>query len=309
MQRLVLGVLIAAALWLTACGAGDPAGVGVSTSRGDELPPTVATSDPAQLYEGDATVLEAEEGPMLCLGGAMPAIYPPQCGDLPVTNWDWAAVEGEESDMGVTWGDFHVVGTLEGEAFTVTEVGPSDPGEEDYGTYPDFTSPCPEPAGGWVDIEPGLASERDFERGSSRARRLPDFVVLWVRYVGNPTPEEMEQFDLEGKPYPQRIVNVIVTDDAGAAEGAIREVWGGPLCVTRREGHTEKELMAIRAEAERWLEEEVGLQMTWSQEGPLGRGAAEVGVWIDPGGAGQAALDGRYGPGMVRLFPALRPVE
>jgi hypothetical protein len=48
--------------------------------------------------------------------------------------------------------------------------------------------------------------------------------------------------------------------------------------------------------------------MTWSQEGPLGVGAAEVGVWVDPNGAGQAALDERYGPGMVRLFPALRPV-
>ena len=29
---------------------------------------------------------------------------------------------------------------------------------------------------------------------------------------------------------------------------------------------------------------------------------------IDPGGAGQAALDERYGPGMVKLYPALTPV-
>ena len=30
---------------------------------------------------------------------------------------------------------------------------------------------------------------------------------------------------------------------------------------------------------------------------------------IDVDGAGQAALDERYGPGMVKLFPGLRPVE
>jgi hypothetical protein len=36
--------------------------------------------------------------------------------------------------------------------------------------------------------------------------------------------------------------------------------------------------------------------------------AAEVGVVVDPGGAGQTALDERYGPRMVKLFPALTPV-
>jgi hypothetical protein len=48
--------------------------------------------------------------------------------------------------------------------------------------------------------------------------------------------------------------------------------------------------------------------MLWSSEGGVGL-AAEVGVVVDPTGAGQAALDERYGPGMVRLFPALRPVQ
>jgi len=105
-----------------------------------------------------------------------------------------------------------------------------------------------------------------------------------------------------------QIMNVVVTEDAVGAETAIREAWGGPLCVTQQEGHTEKELVAIREEAERFIQEELGLRFTWSSDGDLGR-AAEVGVVVDPGGAGQAALDERYGPGLVRLFPALRPVE
>ena len=34
----------------------------------------------------------------------------------------------------------------------------------------------------------------------------------------------------------------------------------------------------------------------------------QIGVVADPEGAGQAAIDARW-PGIVRLFPALRPVE
>ena len=48
--------------------------------------------------------------------------------------------------------------------------------------------------------------------------------------------------------------------------------------------------------------------MMWSQGGDVGL-AAEVGVVADPGGAGQAALDERYGAGMVELQPSLTPVQ
>ena len=48
-------------------------------------------------------------------------------------------------------------------------------------------------------------------------------------------------------------MNVVVTDDVAGAEAAIREDWGGPLCVNEREGHTESELAAIREEAERLI--------------------------------------------------------
>jgi hypothetical protein len=90
-------------------------------------------------------------------------------------------------------------------------------------------------------------------------------------------------------------------------EAAIRKVWRGPLCVVQHEGKTQQELQAIRAEAERFIQEELGLEMTWSQEGDVGL-AAEVGVVVDVDGAGQAALDDRYGAGMVKLLPGLRPV-
>jgi hypothetical protein len=35
----------------------------------------------------------------------------------------------------------------------------------------------------------------------------------------------------------------------------------------------------------------------------------EIGVVADVGGKAQAALDARYGPGVVRLIPALKPLS
>ncbi|MGH3011465.1 MAG: hypothetical protein ACRDMY_06450, partial [Gaiellaceae bacterium] len=257
------------------------------------------------LEQGDG-MESPPHGPELCLGGVADSL-PPQCGGVPIANWDWDAVEGEESASGTTWGDFHVVGTYDGEAFNVTDVGPYDPDEGDFGGGRDFTTPCPEPAGGWVPLDPTRASDGDFENGAAVAAKRPDYVTLWVDYVGDHTPEELDALLMEGKPV-QQIMDVVVTEDVAGAEAAIREAWTGPLCVTQREGHTEDELIAIRQEAERFIQEELGLETTWSMDGDVGL-AAEIGVVIDVGGAGQAALDERYGAGMVRLFPALRPLQ
>ncbi len=304
MRTTLLAGALLSAVFLAACGAGEPGAVGVSTA-----PPLA----PGQLYEANATVLEQGDGmespshgPELCVGGVADSL-PPQCGGVPLVNWSWDAVEGEESVSGTTWGDFHVVGTYDDGVLTVTEAGPRNPDPESDGSHRDFTTSCPEPEGGWVPVAPSRASDDDFGAGASAAEKRPDYVKLWVDYVGDYTPEEMDVMMMEGKPVLQ-IMSVVVTEDVAGAEAAIREVWGGPLCVTQREGHTENELMAIREEAERFIQDELGLQFTWSSDGDVGL-AAEVGVVIDVGGAGQAALDQRYGPGVVRLFPALKPVS
>jgi hypothetical protein len=299
-------------LLLAACGSGEPGAVGGSTGVGDDAPPpTVPAPDPAQLYEADATVLEQGEGmgfrthgPELCLGGVADSL-PPQCGGVPIANWDWAAVDGEQSASGTTWGEFHVVGTYDGESFTVTKVGPV---SYDEGSSRDFTTSCAEPEGGWETLGSGFVSDEDFSAGAAVARSRPGFVTLWVDYVGDHSPEELDQLAQEGQPVLQ-IMNVVVTDDVVAHEEAIRKHWEGPLCITRREGHTQKELQAIRAEAEQLIQERLGLELLWSSEGAPELGeAAEVGVVIDVDGAAQAALDERYGPGIVRLMPALTPV-
>ena len=291
----MLVVAVVPALLLTGCGAGEGAA--------DEPRTTSASApDPGQLYEFDGMVLDDGDGPTLCVGGVEDSL-PPGCSGLPLAGWRWEAVEGEERQLGAAWGDYHVVGTFDGETFTVREVAPSRPVG---GRERDFSTPCPEPDGGWVAPDPGRAADEDFTAGASTAQARPDYVALWVDYAGDYTPDELDQRLTDGEPVLQ-IMNVVVTEDVPGAEAAIREVWGGPLCVTQREGHTATELAAIREEAERVVQGELGLQYLWSSGGETGQ-AAEMGVVVDPGGAAQAALDERYGPGMVKLFPALTPV-
>jgi len=312
-RTIVPAAALLLALLCAACGSGEPGAVGGSTGATDAPPSTVPAPDPEQLYEADGTVLEQGDGmelpahgPELCLGGVAQSL-PPQCGGVPIANWDWNAVEGEQSASGTTWGDYHLVGTYDGESFTVTQVGPVEDGAFNYGNQRDFTTSCAEPTGGWETLGSGRVSDDDFAAGAAAAAATPGYVALWLDYVGDYTPEEMDQLMQEGKPVLQ-IMNVVVTGDVVAHEQAIGKHWEGPLCITQRDVPTEKELQAIRAEADAFIQEELGLEPTWSMEGDVGL-AAEVGVVIDVDGAGQAALDERYGPGMVKLFPGLRPVD
>jgi hypothetical protein len=301
MRKLVFAVPAGLlALVLAACGAGEPGAAEVS-------PPTASIPTPAPVYEADMTVLEqrgetsfSRHGPMLCLG-AMAMSYPPQCGDVPIANWDWDAVEGEETASGATWGQYHVVGTYDGETFTVTDVGPYDNHPPSFGSEVDFSSPCQEPEGGWVVPDPKQALQQDTRGASAYAQHQSDVVTSWVTHLA---PDNLTGAVDEFDPV---IFNAVFTDDVERHEAEIRKRWPGPLCVVEGEGPTKREQIRIRAQAEAYVTGELGLQM-------LGSGCCgvepviEIEVVADPEGAGQAALDARW-PGLVRLFPALGPVE
>jgi len=277
---------------VTGCGASeDPPPVGQAP------PPAPAPPAEPSEYEATATVLEAPgSGPMLCLG-PMRLPLPPQCGDVPVVGWSWKAVEGEESAAGVTWATFHVVGTYDGETFTLVEAGPPRPQKEPDADL--FEPPCPEPDGGWVVPDPGASTQDDVGPAQEYATRQPDYVASWVHHVGRPTEGTYE----ESRPV---VFVVIFTGDAARHEAELRTRWTGPLCVVERNVPSAREARRIRAEAEASLDG-LGLRMLSSWEGRPGT-AAEIQVVADPGGEGQAALDARFGPGLVRLVPALRPV-
>ena len=286
-----IGLLVAAAL-LAAC-------------SDDEK---VATSGPSSSasantrYEVTATVLESSEhGPQLCLGGIAES-YPPQCGGPDIEGWDWAAVDGEESANGTTWGHYDLVGTYVDEVFTLTEPArpPTPVSEEPSGDH-DFTSPCPEPEGGWAVVDSATATDAAQQAAAEHASSQPDFAGLWVDQSINPVFEDGVQPGEEAQANdPAKLVlNVMFTGDLDRHGRELRELWGGALCVSEAE-HTEAELAAIQAE----LGDDHG--MVWSSIDTVGN-RVEVGVVIDDGL--QQRLDERYGKGTVVVIPSLRPID
>ena len=302
MRKLALAVPAGlVVLVLGACGAGGPGDSEVAT-------PPASTPAPAaeRVYEADTLVLERRgglghprHGPMLCLGGVLLS-YPPQCGDVPIANWDWGAVAGEETASGASWGQYHVVGTYDGEIFAVTDVGPHRDDSPQFGSEVDFSSPCPEPAGGWVLPDPKQATQQEASGASGYAESQPDIVNSWVTHLdpANPGETRLDEFD-------PVIFNAVFAGDVERHEAEIRKRWPGPLCVIEGEGPTKKKLSRIRADVEAYVTGELGLQMLGSSTGVV-EPVIEIGVVIDPEGTGQAALDARW-PGIVRLFPVLRP--
>ncbi len=286
-------ILAAGLLAFAGCGAGEATVAERDTSPAEELP----------LYETDTIVLEQGEGmslpahgPELCLGGVA-ASDPPQCGGVPVANWDWNAVDGEESGVegdwgsGTVWGTFHVVGTFDGETFTVTEAGPPEPVPAPV-EETEFDSSCEPPPEGW-EIS---AWSDNTDAVNEYIQAQPDYVRSWVSYIKKPT-EDVE----DPGPF---IFNVVFTGGAERHEAAIRNLWSGPLCVVVENVPSERELAQIRSEAERELEN-MGLEMFGSSSFET----IDILVALDRDGAAQAAFDERYGPGIVVVTSALRPVE
>jgi hypothetical protein len=229
---------------------------------------------------------------MLCLGGMLLSL-PPQCGSIPVVDWDWDAVGGEESLDGTTWGAYHVVGVYDGETFAVVGTGPYE--EETWRPEPVYESPCREPENGWV-TDPADHSQNDDSLADAYARSQPDYVTSFVDHL-----------DEEPTEWSPVVFVAVFTGDSERHEAEIRKVWDGPLCVVERDVPTDRELRRIRREVEASLPE-LGLQMVGSStEGLPPR--VVIDVVADPGGGGQAAFDARFGPGIIQVFPALRPVD
>jgi hypothetical protein len=296
--RIAGPVLAVFVLWLTACGADRPRTDGprreAVKSGAAEREPIVLQRRPGPLYEVSAMVLEDEtHGPMLCLVAVLTSL-PPQCGDVRIAGWDWRAVAGAETARGTTWGMYDVVGRYDGKVFVVTEVGPYEANPSAVGTDVDFATPCREPAGGWTGLDE--ATQDDARAALAYARSQPGYVTSWVTHL--------DAAKLEFGPV---IVNAVFTANRMRHQMAIRNVWGGPLCVVERDVRTARELRRIRREAEATLDG-LGVQILWSS-GPGTEPIVEICVVVDSGTRAQAALNERYGLGVVRLLPVLTPAS
>jgi hypothetical protein len=269
-----------------------------STARsGGTAPPTRASASPSpeQRYEATGIVIQQRGGPvMLCLG-AIDLSLPPSCGTMPITNWDWARVKGEERLLGVTWGSYHVVGTYDGTSFTLTDVGPPRPSE---GPSDQIVIPCPEPEGGWVASDPSRTTELDRRAAGDLAAGQPDSAGWWVKIIHQPGSA-----DVYG---PNDVVlNAAFTGDIERHRRELARVWGGPLCVVQYQ-RTEAELLRIQGELTSRGAEAFGVQVL-SSNADVVHNRVEVGVVVSDEQI-QTAIDERYGEGAVQLLPELHPV-
>jgi Family of unknown function (DUF6174) len=180
-------------------------------------PTALPMSGPIE-YGGNITVLEsAQHGPQLCT--AVEASLPPQCGGPDVVGWDWNAVDTEESAGGTTWGSFYVVGTWIDGVFTLTRPA---------------TAPVPTPNRNGVDFTTPCEDLRTDD---------PDSIVT----IDGPLREEESIDDFAGAWWDARhgVLNVAFTGDIDAHEAALREQYGGRLCVVQFD-HSESELLAAQ---------------------------------------------------------------
>ncbi len=276
---------------LTACA--QPGGAGPTVAG--QPTPSLVPDDYGGRFRTLATVLESpEHGPQLC--HAVADSLPPQCGGPDIGGWDWSLVEHDEAS-GTRWGAYVLVGTFDGTLFTLTEPATDDDGGAPRPSPPDmFDTPCPEPPDGWHPVDPPRATEEAFQRAAQIAQGTEGYGGLWVdQRLDGSEPIEANAND------PLRLVlNVSTTGDTAALQNAIREVWGGSLCISR----------AVRDEAT-LLDVQ---QQVVGEPGVLGSapnirtGQLDVQVFIGSEER-QRDYDQRFGVGTIRLHGVLIPID
>lgn len=301
----ILAAAGAVSLLAASCGDGDPAG-----SAADLQLPTPEGSVTTQ---APVTVMDTDGTAELCLG-AVAESYPPQCGGPELIGWDWDDQDSGsyEEEQGTRWGEYVVVGvfdppegTFELESATAAdEWEGEDPGEET-----DLSTPCEEPEGGWEIVDPDLVSEQLMYDTFERAEELDGYAGAWMDQSLNPVQSEDldedadsgDQEHAESLNDPEYvIINVRVTEDPEAAYQALREEWGGMLCVTEAE-HEQAELEEIQQEI---------MEIDGAQSAGVDTATNQLtlNVAYDDGSL-ESQLRDIYGEGTIRVTSQLVPAE
>lgn len=246
-------------------------------------------------FEAKGTVLqEGDEPAQLC--NEVQQSLPPACSGIELESWDWDDVN-HESEGDTRWGDFTVVGTYDGEIFSLTEEPREDevglPVEEDDGVT--FTTPCPEPGDGWEPENLDLATDEALEEAMEVASERPEFAGKWIDQDDTTVEEDAND--------PETLIfNVRATENIDEIGDELREVWGGNLCVSEAD-YTYEELSDIQSN----LEAELGDEFN-----NLGINEVEnhVEAHVDVVSTeAQANFDEQYGEGAVNFEAWLEPVE
>lgn len=282
MRRLATGLLVLA---LAACGAPEIGRLGDSSPS--------ASQSPGQRYEWSGTVLQSSEHrPELC--SIVAESYPPQCGGVPVAGWDWGDVHGEERSGGTIWGGFRVVGTYDGKTFTITErPGSISRSSEDI----KISSACTKPAGGWERPNPDRAGEQEMQKAFEAAGREPDYAGGWL--------SDAEKVDANGvQDLSTAVLNFGFTGDLERHEAEIRRIWGGGLCLVKRD-RTLSKLQSVALEAHSYADS-IGLEVRTSNANEV-TWNIEIGVFFADAAA-QKKMDDRFPGVTVKLLGEIKPV-
>ena len=284
-------VVVPLGLVLAGCGDLDTS----SRPGSPSTSPASASSSAAAAPElvGTGTVLqEPGRRAVLCLGGVAESL-PPQCSGLPITDWDWREVVGEERAGGAIFGDYVVAGTYDGERFTTSRPG------ELVETYdgplpaePEETAPatlCPQRDDERQVVDGSRTSAAALRRTQRVAEQLEGFADTWL---------DESTIQDAGKPSEplQAVLNVRVTGDTDAATAKLRETWGGRLCVAK----------ALRSKAD-LREVEESLHDPPEME-DMSSGFDQVSLLVvHDDGSLQRSLDEKYGVGVVVVTSQLQP--
>jgi hypothetical protein len=246
---------------------------------GDEPGGTAAdpTAEPGDRYTTTVTVHDGFGPPQLCT--FVLASYPPQCGEgIEVVGWDWTGLDGHETAGIVRWGEYVVIGTYDGERFTITESPTPPVPPETTPEPPPATTPCPPPPDGWGVVDAATTGHEALDAAVAYAEAQPDYAALWLD---------------------SSILNVRFTGNLERHERALRAIWGGALCVSMGE-RTAAEVEAIRVA----LCDELGPMV---RTAILAAGRILLEVVVDDGL--QQRLDQRYGPGLVEVSALLEATD
>jgi len=185
---------------------------------------------------------------------------------------------------GGTAGLVRVVGRFDGKHLYVTDVlRPSTPGPavaDDVAAR--LRTPCPEPDGGWRITDPAKATGGAAGRAMKVARQQPGFAEFWYDRSFDSVPS---------------VLNVAVAGDRGAAESALREVWGGALCVSEAT-YSQQALVRIASKV---------FKLPGVSTAAVRVDEVHVELLYDDGTL-QAWADATYGAGLVRITSDLVPV-
>ncbi len=243
---------------------------------------------------------------MLCLGGQLDSA-PPICGDVPVVGLDWTAVSGELHIGDVTWMERAVVtGTYDGSSLTLTEP-PRVATDAEFSAAFDHTNgpiPCSEPADGWAAegarFPPGSDYNQYIERVDGYTSAAADWGGVWVDFGEAP---------IDIASHPEQVILIeLFTGDLDRHEADLRAIWPGALCVAPSAMASTK----IEALAAKISQDEQGADSV----DPVMRSSANVDYSTDTirvfvpvaTPSIQAAFDDKYGPGIVVVEGALKPV-